>query len=512
MTERQKFTELLNSLRIDNNPANELIYAGTLLQRAARLWPNKVALIFQEETITYKELYYRATLFSKKLELAGIKARDKVLILYENSINFYIAYYGAWQTGAIVAPVNTFLKDHELRHIINDAQPAALVVSEPQRAKLPVDITLPKIFDDADIDRTTPITDLDYSCKTLSNDELAVLLYTSGTTGLPKGVMLSSRNILMNIAQGRSVIDIAHEVRALAALPLFHSFMQSTCVWGVIIVGATTIIVPKIDRRRLLEGIAHKPTMVLGIPGLFGLFCLLKTLNFDDVTYFVCGGDALPDKIRAGFELIYQRKLCNGYGLTESSPFVAADLQDMTEPTNTVGFQLIETEIQIRDTDNSVLPHGRIGALWVKGPQVMLGYYNAPEATAKVLKDGWLNTGDLATINERGKIIICGREKDIIINKGIKIYPQESENILMLHPNVIMAAVVGLKDTTEEIPVAFVMVKEQYPELANELKELCIKNLAMYKVPRQFFLERELPLTATGKVDKKVLRARINKE
>jgi long-chain acyl-CoA synthetase len=323
--------------------------------------------------------------------------------------------------------------------------------------------------------------------------------------------MLSSRNIMTSIGQGLARFRwLVEGERIFGPLPLFHSFAQNTCVWSGLYAGCTVILIPKIERKYILEGLAQRPTIFLGVPALYGLLCLLKTAPLESVRAFVCGGDALPDKIRSAFALVYQRKLFNGYGLTETSPTIAIDLDDTTEPTNNVGQPVVGLECAVRDDHGTDLPHGAIGQLWVRGDNVMLGYYNAPEMTQSVIKDGWFATGDLVYLDPKGKIVISGRSKDLIINKGINIYPQEIENVILLHPNVIRAGVIGKVDeAVGEIPIAFVQIREKDEEMAKSLKELCLKNLAAYKVPRQFICSVDpLPITATGKVDKKVLKKR----
>jgi long-chain acyl-CoA synthetase len=493
-------------------PAHKIPFAGTLLRRAACHWPDRLALLCGTRSLTYQELYARALLVTHLLN-ERVQPRDRVLIFYENSLEFFIAYYGAWQRGAVVVPLNVFLHPHELEHIIRDAKPTAILVSEQLREKISPDFT------HLIIDIKPATADYfeqkagSYAIPEFDPDEMAALLYTSGTTGLPKGVMLSSRNIIINCIQGTALFEVEEHDRAFAALPLFHSYMQNTCVWSSFAVGATTIVVPKIDRKSLKEGLAHKPTIVLGIPSLYGLLTIIKGISFNSVRYCISGGEALPDKIRMIFALRYRRKICNGYGLTETSPFVAGDLEDVTEPTNTVGYPLIGVEYSLRTETGQEVPAGQIGVLWVKGDNVMLGYYNAPEATAKVLQNGWLNTGDLARISAHGKLVICGREKDLIINKGIKIYPQEVENILLSYANVIQAAVIGIAKDNEEYAVAYVGVTGDIPEnLQAELKMLCQNHLAAYKVPRQIIVQKKLPVTATGKVDKKVLKKQFEED
>lgn len=511
--ELKRFKTYFDSLQRDG----QFMYLGQLLQWSARKYADRTALIWDNKEISYHELYARAVQFSYVLKEQGVNERDTVLMFIENSPAFYVAYFGILQLGAVVAPLNTFLKERELTHIINDAKPKLIVASRELASNLTavgVD-SIPVLVVDDTISFEEPYDDefLDITVPHINQDELAVLLYTSGTTGLPKGVMLSSRNALYNVVQGASRIEVLEHMRGLCILPLFHSFAQNTCVWACIFLGATVILVPKISRRGLLDGLKLKPTIFLGVPALYGLLCMLKTAPVDSVEYFISGGDALPDKIRSAFALIYGRKICNGYGLTETSPFISVDLDDQTEPTSNVGLPVLGIDVEIRDEGGNVLPQGQVGLLWVKGHNVMLGYYNAPEATEKVLKNGWLDTGDLAYLDKSGKIVISGREKDLIISKGLNIYPQEIENVILGHPNVLRVGVIGKPDSASgEVPIAYVQVRKDDQETIKQIRKLCNDNLASYKVPVEFIITADdLATTATGKVDKKVLRAQLKK-
>jgi long-chain acyl-CoA synthetase len=325
--------------------------------------------------------------------------------------------------------------------------------------------------------------------------------------------MLSSQNIITNLMQGIARLRIGYRQRVFGVLPLFHVFAQNVCVWGMPFVGACVILIAKIDRKLILSALKHKPTGFMGVPALYGLLCLLKTAPLDSVEYFVSGGDALPDKIRSYFELLYRRKICNGYGLTETSPIIAVDFADTAKPTSLVGRPAVGIEVEIRGEDGKPVKNGQIGELWIKGDNVMLGYYNEPEQTQKVLKDGWFNTGDTFYLNEDGKLVITGRTKDLIINKGINIYPQEIENVIMTNPNVIRVGVVGKPDDQGEVPVAFVQIRQEQSGIEEKLSELCKQQLAAYKVPRQFICTaEELPTTATGKVNKKELRKKFEQQ
>ena len=271
---------------------------------------------------------------------------------------------------------------------------------------------------------------------------------------------------MTSVAQGmaRLRFGMLGRERVFGVLPLFHSFAQFACVWAPIFAGCATIIVPKIDRRRIIEALKHKPTIFLGVPALYGLLCLMKTAPLDGVKYFVSGGDALPDKIRSYFALLYGRKICSGYGLTETSPLISIDLDDVTAPTSTVGKPVLGIECAIKDEQGNDVQPDQVGELWVRGDNIMLGYYNAPEATQKVM---------------------------------------------LTHANVIRAAVIGRKDEQlGEIPIAYVQLRKEGDTIARELKQLCKNNLAAYKTPREFHTTtKNLPTTATGKVNKKALKA-----
>lgn len=508
-TEQDRFDLLYNSLVHEN----KLLFLGRLAERAAALFGDKTALIARDGTISFAQLFARASKVSELLRARGVKPRDRVLLLWENSIEFYIAYFGIVQVGAVVAPLNVFLQEREIMHIIADAQPVALIISDELRAKLNdiPDDRLPPQVTSADINATASAHAVspDFYISDLDPDEMTALLYTSGTTGFPKGVMTSSKNIMTNVAQALARIGFAidERERVFCILPLFHSFAQFCCLWAPMLAGATVIVVPRIDRRYLLDGLKHQPTIFLGVPALYGLLALLKTAPLDSVKYFVSGGDAMPDKIRAAFGLIYRRKICSGYGLTETTPLLAADLDDHAVRTNTVGTMVCGIQSQLRDEQGALVGPGQVGQLWVKGDNIMLGYYNAPEATSAVLQDGWFCTGDLAYFDADNRLVITGRSKDIIVNKGIKIYPQEIENLIMSHAAVIRVGVVAREDAAAgQVPVAYVQVREESPAITQEIINLCTRNLAPYKNPRAVIVTaKNLPATATGKVDKKRL-------
>ncbi|MFC1842715.1 class I adenylate-forming enzyme family protein [Candidatus Dependentiae bacterium] len=511
MSEKERFDFFYKEM----SKSGKIMYAGKILQKAYNNFPNNVALIYKEKEITYTQLYSRTCSFAKKLKEQGVGPEDIVLIFFRNSLEFYIAYFATWQTGAVVAPLNIYLKEYELKHILKDSK-AKLAIVDEKKQGLFKDFEIP-ILTQQDMDLGSEVLEeirefkiREFEIPDKDPEKMAALLYTSGTTGLPKGVMLSSKNIITNMAQALSIMPFSESKKIYCILPLFHCFAQNCCVWTSIFSGSTIIVVPKISRGEIFRSLKHKPNIFLGVPALYGLLCLLKTAPLSCVDYFICGGDALPDKIRAFFGLVYGRKLCNGYGLTETSPLISVDFDDLAQPTSTVGAPVTGVTCVIKDDDGHDLPAGQIGQLWVKGDNIMMGYYNAPEKTKEVIKDGWFVTGDLAKFDAYGKLVICGRLKDIIIHKGMNIYPQEVENVILKHKDVLHVGVIGKDENFHgQVPIAFVKLRVDCKDIESKLRKLCKKELAAYKVPRKFLVIKEMPLTATGKVDKNSLRKQI---
>ncbi len=519
--EQSIFDRLKATISVDG-----VLHASNLLRYAAKHYPLETALISNDRTLRYNELYFRSLLLSKKLTSLGVESRDRVLLYFENSIEFYICYFAIWQIGAVCVPLNTFLHPKELAYIIQDANPRAILASGQFSNQLAASASyldpktvMPFVVTEAAIEWDVPLalsTDELLSLLPpveVSADEMTLLLYTSGTTGVPKGVMLSSKNIITNTLQAAARLGMLNRGKEMffrdrffAALPLFHVFAQNTCLWLPLMVGGAIIIVSKIDRREILEGLKEKPTLFFGVPALYGLLCLLKTAPLDSIRFFISGGDAMPNKIRSAFSMIYGRKICAGYGLTEASPTIAVHMENKECATNVVGTPLLGITCEIRDETGNVLQAGNVGVLWVKGDNVMLGYYNAPEITALVVQDGWLCTGDLATQDTQGNLAIIGRSKDLIIHKGFNIYPQEVENVLLSHPTVFKAAVVGYEDAMSgQVPIAYVALREPTDDIERMLRDHCGKHLASYKIPRKIICLDDLPLNATGKIDKKQL-------
>ncbi len=497
-----------------------LIPVNKLLHRAYLTFPQQVALISQGKHVNYQQLYYAAQSVSKKLQDYGVVPRDRILLYSENSLEFYAVYFGILQCSAIVVPTNTFLHEQELSHVINDAEIKIIFTTESLRGtidrlkaqeKINKDVI---IFTEHDIQWSEPILTTKVQAiepAPMDIDALCVLLYTSGTSGKPKGVMLSSRNLITNALQCYARFKMAgqhDQERFFCVLPLFHIFAQTTCIFLPIMTGSLVIIISKIDRKLISEGLIFKPTIFFGFPALYGLLCMMKNAPLASIKMFVSGADAMPDKIRTAFSLIYGRKICIGYGLTEAAPVVAVNYHNELKPSIIVGAPVAGLDCQIRGDNGDVLLHGQIGSVWLRGENIMMGYYKSHDLTEQVIQNSWLNTGDLGSLNHHGELAITGRSKDLIIHKGFNIYPQEVENILMSHPLVTKAAVVGRSDSfSGQIPIAYVALKvlDNTAHVEIQLRALCAQNLAAYKIPRHFTCLQDLPMNATGKIDKKQL-------
>jgi long-chain acyl-CoA synthetase len=509
---------VFEQLKQEYSRDGQLMFVGDVMQQLCEKFKNRIALDAPGRMVTYAQLQALAQQVAKKFQAQGVTTGDRVLVYYENSIEFYVGYLATWLLHAVPVPVNTFLHEKELAHIVTDAEPKLIFTMPAFVEKLQnlVDggyiAFLPHVMTGEEIDWDARKSEEKVvPAGQLKADDLALLLYTSGTTGVPKGVMISSRNAMTNAIQAFVRFQSAGlqgGERLFCVLPLFHAFAQNACIWFAMLTGSAVIIVPRIDRKLILEGLDRNPTVFFGFPALYGLLCLMKTAPLDTIKLFVSGADALPDKIRAGFAMIYGRRICSGYGLTEASPVVTVDIGNEDHQTNVVGPAMAGIELRLVGENGEIVEQGQIGTLWVKGDNIMMGYYHAPEATAQVLVDGWLNTGDLVSLDQEGNIAIRGRSKDLIIHKGFNIYPQEVENVLLKHPHVFKAAVVGkAEDMSGQVPVAYVAVRNGDHKLTEEgLRKLCNEHLAAYKVPRQIICLEDLPMNATGKVDKKQLK------
>lgn len=515
---------------------------GELISQAADNAPNRTAVIFKGQKTTYKQLLAQTNQVSNGLLKSGVKTGHKVAILLENRPEYLIYYYAVNRIGAVVVPINNFLKGEEVKYILEDCSVNSLVTSPKYykaeikgiEAKLTTvkniilcgdteelegteygesDINFVNNSSFVSLEKSDPVPTSEFS-----PEDLAVIIYTSGTTGHPKGAMLSHRNIVSNANSCYNVLECTSKDKMLLYLPMFHSFTELACMVMPIYLKIPIVLIERIDRVEIRAAIKRfRPTIMIGVPSVYTALLGAK-LNFiqkwlNPIRIYISGAAPLPVEVLRKFELKFNRPLVEGYGLSEASPVVSVNPVSGIRKPGAVGLPVPDVQVKIVDENGKEAGPKEDGELLVKGPNVMMGYYNQTEETASTLKDGWLHTGDIAHKDEDGYIYIVERKKDMLIYRGCNIYPREVEEVLYKHPAVLDAAVVGIPDASRgELPKAFIVLKEGAQATEKDLKRFCMQHMARYKVPRLFSFESDLPRTPTGKVLKKELRKRILKE
>ncbi len=482
------------------------------------------ALRAMGSTMTWAELAAAAEAVAGGLHELGVGQGDRVAMILPNCPQFLITYFAAARLGAIAVPINPLLAPAEVVHIAADsgarvvvvvtqtaplAQAAAAQCPELQHVIISGEGPLEDAVDFASLLACRP--------KELpepgAENDVAALMYTSGTTGRPRGAMLSHTNLLSNARSCIEAVAMSADDRFLTVLPLFHSFGATVCMITPLVARATTILVPRFEALPVLQVIAsEKPTIFPGVPSMFAWLAGLKSADLPDTSSLrlcISGGAPLPVQIIEPFEARYGVTLVEGYGPTEASPVVSVNRSRETRKIGSVGPPLPGVEVEIRDDDGTPLPTGEIGEVCVRGPNVMLGYWNAPEQTAETLRDGWLLTGDLGRLDEDGYLYIVDRKKDLIIVGGLNVYPSEVESVIRELPEVRDCAVIGVKSPMlGERVKAFIELHEGQSLDYDRVLAHCHERLARYKVPRAIEVVAQLPRSATGKVLKRELRAR----
>ena len=344
-------------------------------------------------------------------------------------------------------------------------------------------------------------------------DETAMFLYTGGTTGISKGAVLTHRNLVVNVYQTKSWLwsmNPGQDV-ILCALPFFHSYGMTTGLHLAVVSHSAMLLVPRFELVDVVKQIKkYKPTIFCGVPSLYNAISRYSKVSSSDVSSIqlcISGGAALPADVQSRFETLTGGKLVEGYGLSETSPVALVNPIHGHRKSGTIGVPIPNTEARVvhLETRENLNP-GQVGELAIKGPQVMKEYWKMPEETSEVLQDGWLYTGDMATMDQEGFFSIVDRKKDVIISAGMNIYPREVEDVLHQHPNIVEAAVVGMPSKVREETVkAYVVLEERHKLTQQELIQFCADKLAKYKIPKRIEFVKELPKSALGKVLKRVL-------
>ena len=447
---------------------------------------------------------------------------SRVGLLLANSLEFMYAYFGILSIGAVVVPLNTFLTPAEIEYILQDCQLDVLIIHDHFR---PVISALPQglvrhliVVSSQDresgllwqqIVRQEPPT---RTHRKIEPDDMAVILYTSGTTGHPKGVILTHQNLLANVTSCCQAFRITIKDRFLLILPLFHAFTSTVCMLIPFFVGGSIILFSKIDRRQLKKALIWKhPTILVGIPQLYNMLAqypYFRALRwFNPIRLCISGAAPLSMETLEKFEKKFRIPLLEGYGLSEASPVVSINPPDKKRKPCSVGRPLPGVEVKILDAEENELPPNAVGELAVRGENVMQGYFHQPEETKKAIRGEWLLTGDMGRIDEDGYIYLVDRKKDMLLVKGLNVYPREIEEVLNSHSKIQESAVIGLSAGLKgEHPKAFIVPKEKEALTEQEVKSFCKKHLAVYKIPKFVEFRTSLPKTPTGKILKKNLR------
>lgn len=496
---------------------------GEMFLSNAKDLRSKKFIFFDKRVYSYSDAMSKVLHFVELLKSRGLKKGDRVGVLLENSPEFIFSVFSIFLNGGIAVPINTFLKQDEITYILKDSGAKFLITSQSfddETRNITIE-TLEGIFhaeNDTIKELTVSEVGRDFVVSESSPDDVAILIYTSGTTGNPKGAMLTHKNLLSNVDACNRAFKIKKNDRFLLFLPMFHSYAFTTCVMLPTFTGCSIIILKSVMelKKKSFKNILlfKRPTFFLGVPQVYTALSKSKLPQWFikflyPVRIHVSGGAPLPEEILKGFVEKFKRPILEGYGLSETSPVVSVNREEFQKPYS-VGPALPEVEVKVVDDNEMEVPTGEVGELIVKGPNVMKGYWNMPEATSMTIKNGWLFTGDFARVDSDGFISIVDRKKDLIIVKGINLYPREIEELIYAYEGVEAAAVIGIPDNASgEVPVAYVMPKEDADIDNEDLKEFLKNKLANFKIPKHIYVTKELPLTATGKVLKRKLRDQV---
>ncbi len=522
-----------------------------LFDRTVTDYPQNVAVLFYGYRVPYRELRDLVHRFANALIGLGVRPGDRVALLLPNCPQFIIAYFGAWKAGAVVTPVNPLYTPKEIAYQLNDAGAETIITlsrfyprvqaargETPLRRVIVTTIReymgvptrwLYALLRERKAGDRVPIAPGDYRWTelirqapptppsvTVEPEDLALLQYTGGTTGVPKGAMLTHHNLVANITQARAWIQAVireGQESILCVLPFFHLYGIAACLHLAILLGATMILLPRWDVNEVLKTIHRlRPTLFPGVPTMYIAINHhpdRKKYDLSSLRFCLSGAAPLPAEVQQEFERLSGCRMVQGYGMTEASPVTHLTPLVGETPLRSTGLPVPNTDARIVDveTGQQDLPPGQEGEIIVRGPQVMRGYWRMPTETANVLRDGWLHTGDIGYMDERGFFYVVDRKKDMIISGGAKVFPREVEEVLYQHPGVREVAIVGVPDPYwGEAVKAYIVPREGATLTEDEVTQFCKERLAAYKVPKYVEFRAELPKTLVGKVLRRMLR------
>ena len=525
---------------------------GGVLEETTRKFPDHTALSFFCTTITYAELDRLVNRFARALAGLGVKKGDRVALMLPNVPQMVIAYYGTLRLGAVAVTTNPLYHAHELEVQLRDSGAETLVAVDmfypvisqalpktavkslilcgikdylpfPLNLLYPIKAKIEKQW--VSVKRIPPIHDflalIAHESDTrpdapVTSQDTAILQYTGGTTGIPKGAILTHRNLVVNAVQCRTWLTVRNEgeERILSVIPFFHVYGMTTAMNLGVLIGAELILLPKFHTKEVLDAIQkHRPTIFPGIQAMYqaiGHYAKIQKYDLTSIKAAISGAGPLMREVQDMFEQLTKARIVEGYGLTEASPVTHANPIFGRRKTGTIGLPWPDTEAKIMDLETGMneLPLGEAGELVVRGPQVMKGYWNKPEETATALRGGWLHTGDIAKMDQEGYFMVVDRIKDMIKTVGENVYPREIEEVLFTHPKVKDAVVVGLphEQFMGEKIKAFIVLKEGQTATPQEIIDFCKVELSKFKVPKEVEFRDQLPKTLVGKVLRRVLR------
>lgn len=520
-----------------------MLNLAILVESSAQDYPDQVAVIFNDRKITYAQLNAAANMFANGLVKLGVQKGDKVALMMPNLPFFPIAYFGILKAGATVVPFNVLFTAREVAYHLRDSDAVALVgfagFFEPAYAGFKQVETCRNLIV-ANADPTQPFSHEDaavidfnrflglggspvFDTVQTNADDTAVILYTSGTTGNPKGAQLTHSNMVMNADICLDLLEAKPGEVALVTLPLFHSFGQSVLMNGCFMGGAAITLLPRFTPDAAF-GIMQRDgvTIFAGVPTMYwALFSYPHAEEQFDMPKIastlhtaVSGGSALPVELLRNFEARFNVPILEGYGLSETSPVASFNLRRKPRKPGSIGIPIWGVQMALVDENDNFIPKptaadefSAVGEIVVRGHNVMKGYYKKPEATAEAMRHDWFHTGDLAKMDSDGYFFIVDRKKEMILRGGFNVYPREIEEFLMTNPKVSLVAVKGVPDDKlgEEVK-AYIVLKAGQSATAEEIMEFAKTGLAAYKYPRFIEFRSELPMTATGKILKRELK------
>ncbi|MEU0791847.1 long-chain fatty acid--CoA ligase [Amycolatopsis sp. NPDC005961] len=481
--------------------------AGTLV-RSADAFPGRPAVRLHDTVLTYADLDRRSAAVAAMLDARGVRPGDRIAVMLPNVPEFAVVYYAILRAGAVVVPMNPLLKEREVTYYLGDSQARMIFAGEGCAGAALAGIDRTVVEDGFGTALPVPA---ERGVRDRKPSDTAVILYTSGTTGRPKGAELTHANLATNAeAAAGDLFRLGPDDVVFGGLPLFHSFGQTCGLNAAVGAGACLTLVPRFTPDSVLDVLArHRVTVFEGVPAMYVALLAAAdagagTPRFDALRLCVSGGAALPVEVLHAFEKKFECTILEGYGLSETSPVAAFNHPDRPRKPGSIGTPIRGVRIRVVDDTGADVPDGEVGEIAIRGHNVMKRYWRHPDATAEAIPDGWFRTGDLARRDDEGYLFIVDRKKELIIRGGYNVYPREIEEVLYEHPAVLEAAVVGVADPAlgEEVGAA-VVLRPGATATAETLQAYVKSQVAPYKYPRRIWLLAALPKGPTGKILKR---------